>query len=207
MLSERGVALGSTNSTALGNMILILYISFLVAAVCGNAPAGTFEAISQRALTSDMKVWKEILGPTTAERLVEHRAGDERLIPGESAEPSTGRHIAMSDAVHSFHASTSLLEIARSKQVLLGRPRVRAARARRIADRIATIVETAGASQALLEVEQQRAQPLDYEGAGEPHETEGFDPHYGLAEPSPECRRIMNKWTSNCVFAPPESKR
>ena len=47
--------------------------------------------------------------------------------------------------------------------------------------------------------------PTDPEGAGEPHETEGFDPQLGLAEPSLECRRIMNKWTSKCVFGPPES--
>lgn len=97
----------------------------------------------------------------------------------------------------------------------------RAAKARRVAGRIARLFEQMHGSSdptatSLLEVGDHalggqglsagaRYGPTDPEGAGEPHETEGFDPQLGLAEPSPECRRIMNKWTSKCVFGPPES--
>ena len=30
------------------------------------------------------------------------------------------------------------------------------------------------------------------------------DPISGLAEPSGECRRIMNTWMAKCVFGPPK---
>lgn len=33
---------------------------------------------------------------------------------------------------------------------------------------------------------------------------EGFDPASGLAEPTPECRRVLNTWLAKCVFGPPK---
>jgi hypothetical protein len=35
---------------------------------------------------------------------------------------------------------------------------------------------------------------------------EGFDAASGLAEPTPECRRIMNGWLGDCVFGKAEKK-
>ena len=47
----------------------------------------------------------------------------------------------------------------------------------------------------------QAAQGISEDSLDDPQPFVGYDSHEGLAEPTPQCKRILNKWTKECVFS------